>query len=56
MFQERLVAEELAAYRERITVLRDFKKYLSDGDSPFDQFSRYEYARDMIQIGVPGQL
>ena len=56
VFQEGLVAEELAAYRKRITVLRDFRKYLPDGDRPLDQFTRYEYETDMLQIGVPGQL
>jgi len=56
VFQEGLFVEQLPAYRKRIDILRDFQKYLSDGDSPLDQFTRYEYQTDMLQIGVPGQL
>jgi hypothetical protein len=42
--------------RNSIDVLRDFKKYLPTGDSGLDQFTRYQYATDLLQIGVPGQL
>ena len=56
VFHESFGAEELPQYNEFIDVLRNFKRYLPTGDSGLDQFTRYQYATDLLQIGAPGQL
>jgi len=54
VFQEGFTDAELPDYTKLIDVLRDFKKYLPTGDSGLDRFTRYQYATDLLQIGVPG--
>jgi hypothetical protein len=56
VFHEGFTDAELPDYKKLIDVLRDFKKYLPTGDSGLDRFTRYQYATDLLQIGVPGQL
>ena len=56
VFHEGFTDAELPNYTKLIDVLRDFKKYLPTGDSGLDQFTRYQYATDLLQIGAPGQL
>jgi hypothetical protein len=56
VFKEGFAAEDLPAYRKRIGILRDFRKYLPTDDRPLSEFTRYEYQTDMLLIGAPGQL
>jgi hypothetical protein len=56
VFHEGFTAAGLPDYKKLIDVLRDFRKYLPTGDSGLDRFTRYQYATDLLQIGVPGQL
>jgi hypothetical protein len=56
VFQEGLTSEQLPVYQKRIAILKDFRQFLPTGDSPLDQFTRYEYQTDMLLIGAPGQL
>lgn len=56
VFHEGFTDAELPAYMKLIDAMRDFKKYLPTGDSGRDRFTRYQYATDLLQIGVPGQL
>ena len=56
VFHEGFTDAELPDYKKLIDVLRAFRKYLPTGDSGRDQCTRYQYATDLLQIGVPGQL